>query len=102
MGARIQVNHDKIKQVCLKHGIRRLSLFGSVLRDDFSPTSDIDVLVEFEPDVKVSLFKYMAISEELETIFGRKVDMVTLEGISPYLRDRIAKTSQVVYDGGAQ
>lgn len=78
------------------HHIRRLSLFGSVLRDDFGPASDVDVLVEFEPG-HVPGLAFFAMEEELSRIIGRKVDLNTPGFLSPYLRDRIEKESEVQY-----
>jgi predicted nucleotidyltransferase len=76
MAARIHIDRERIAELCRKHHIRRLSLFGSVLRDDFRPDSDVDVLVEFEPGHTPGLaFFHMA--EELEELIGRRVDLNT-------------------------
>ena len=95
---RLQFDEDVLRQVCLAYGIRRLALFGSVLREDFGPDSDVDVLVEFAPDVKVGLLRFIAVEEALESVFGRKVDLVTLDGPSPYLRAHVLRTCRVIYD----
>jgi predicted nucleotidyltransferase len=78
------------------HHIRRLSLFGSVLRDDFVPASDVDVLVEFEPG-HVPGLAFFAMEEELSRIIGRKVDLNTPGFLSPHFRDRIERESEVQY-----
>ena len=94
--ARIPIDLDKIADYCRRHHIRRLSLFGSVLRDDFGPESDVDVLVEFEPGHTPGL-AFFSMEEELSRIIGRKVDLNTLRFLSPYIRDRIERESEVQY-----
>jgi hypothetical protein len=94
--ARIPIDVDKIADFCRRHHIRRLSLFGSVLRDDFGPESDVDVLVEFEPGHTPGL-AFFSMEEELSQIIGRKVDLNTSEFLSPYFRDRIERESEVQY-----
>ena len=94
--ARISLDKEKIADFCRRHHIRRLSLFGSVLRDDFGPASDVDVLVEFEPG-HVPGLSFFAMEEELSQIIGRKVDLNTPGFLSPYFRDRIERESEVQY-----
>lgn len=94
--ARISLDEEKIADFCRIHHIRRLSLFGSVLRDDFGPASDVDVLVEFEPG-HVPGLAFFAMEEELSQIIGRKVDLNTPGFLSPYFRDRIERESEVQY-----
>ena len=85
-------------EFCRRNHIRKLSLFGSVLRDDFRPDSDVDVLVEFEPEAKLSLFELVRIQEELEAILARKVDLVEASALrNPFRRHEIMKNKQVVY-----
>jgi predicted nucleotidyltransferase len=85
---RIDIPVEKITRFCQKYSVRRLALFGSVLRDDFGPDSDVDVLVEFEPG-KVPGLKFFAIQEELSQILGRRVDLNTPQDLSAYYRDRV-------------
>ena len=94
--SRIPIDSDKIADFCRKHHIRRLSLFGSVLRDDFGAESDVDVLVEFEPGHTPGL-AFFSMEEELSRIIGRKVDLNTPGFLSPYFRDRIEIESEVQY-----
>jgi len=94
--ARISLDKEKIADFCRRHHIRRLSLFGSVLRDDFGPASDVDVLVEFELG-HVPGLSFFAMEEELSQIIGRKVDLNTPGFLSPYFRDRIERESEVQY-----
>lgn len=92
----ITIDQDGIADFCRRHHIRRLSLFGSVLRDDFRPDSDVDVLVEFDPGHTPGL-DFFSMEEELSRIMGRKVDLNTPGFLSPYLRDRIQRESEVQY-----
>lgn len=78
---RIDVPHEAIASFCRKRGIRRLAFFGSVVRDDFTPESDVDVLVEFEPERVPSLFKLVHYQDELSELFGRRVDLCTFGGL---------------------
>ena len=96
--ARIELPQDKIASFCKKHHIRKLSLFGSVLRDDLGPGSDIDILVEFEPGNVPSFFRLFDMEEELSAILGgRKVDIRTPEDLSRYFRDRVLAAAVIQY-----
>jgi uncharacterized protein len=94
--ASISIDKEKIADFCRNHHIRHLSLFGSVLRDDFGPESGVDVLVEFEPD-HIPGLAFFSMEEELSRIIGRKVDLNTSGFLSPYFRDRIERESEVQY-----
>jgi len=95
--ARIDIPKDEIAEFCRRNHIHRLALFGSVLRDDFTPQSDVDVLVEFEPDARVGL-RFFALEEELAGILGRKVDLNTSGFLSKYFRDEVIAEAEVQYD----
>ena len=97
--SRIDIPRKKITEFCRKHNIRRLALFGSVLGDDFTTDSDVDVLVEFEPGTRVGL-KFFALQEELSQILGRKVDLNTPGFISKYFRDRVMEEAEDQYASG--
>jgi uncharacterized protein len=90
---------DAIAAFCRRHHIRRLALFGSVLRDDFRPDSDIDVLVEFEPGHTPG-FAFFSMQDELSEILGRKVDLHTRKFLSPYFRDKVEAEAEVQYVAG--
>ena len=92
----IDISEERLASFCRRHHIARLSFFGSVVRDDFGPDSDIDVLVEFEPGHTPGL-SFFAMEEELSQIIGRKVDLNTSGFLSPYFRDRIERDSEVLY-----
>jgi len=96
--ARISIPKDRIAEFCKRNQIRRLSLFGSVLREDFGPDSDVDVLVEFEAGTRVGLIRLSGLEIELGTIVGRKVDLNTPGFLSKYYRDQILGESKVQYD----
>lgn len=101
----ISVNQEKIADFCRKHHIRKLALFGSVLRDDFRPDSDIDVLVEFEPAHVPGFLRLAAMERELSGLLGgRQVDMRTPQDLSRYFRDEVIATAKVQYArrGGQQ
>ena len=102
--AAIAMPEDRVAEYCRRWGVRELALFGSVLRDDFRPDSDIDVLVTFEPGVRRTLFDLGAMQEELEALFGRRVDLVerrAIEQSENYLRRRRILTSlRPVYVAG--
>ena len=86
---------------CLKYHIRRLALFGSVLREDFRSDSDIDVLVEFEPEHVPGLFGIARMERELSEIFdGRKVDLRTPEDLSRYFRRKVLDQAEIQYAQG--
>lgn len=96
----IKIPKEAVAEFCRRHGIRRLSLFGSVLRDDFRPDSDVDVLVEFQPG-KIVGWDIIHIEEELSQILGgHKIDMVRKEAIYHRLKDRILASAQVQYEEG--
>jgi uncharacterized protein len=96
--ARLSIPLDAISTFCRKWQIEELALFGSVLREDFSPASDVDVLVTFSPQAHVSLLDFVQMQEELERIFQRKVDLVSKGGLrNPFRRHEILQTRQVVY-----
>lgn len=89
---------DDLAALCQRHHIRRLSLFGSILRDDFTPQSDVDVLVEFEPG-KTPGLEFFGIEEELTSLLGRKVDLNTKGFLSKYFREQVLTEARVFYDG---
>ena len=96
--ASVQFPGDKVAEFCRKNRIRKLSLFGSVLRDDFRSQSDIDVLVEFEAGARVGMIRLAGLEQELGEILGRKVDLNTPGFLSKYYRDQVLSEAQVQYD----
>jgi predicted nucleotidyltransferase len=96
--AKIRIPKDQIAEYCKRNQVRRLSLFGSVLREDFGPDSDVDVLVEFEPGTRIGLIRLSGLEIELGNIVGRKVDLNTPGFLSKYYRDQILTEADVQYD----
>ena len=94
--ARIEIPRERIAEFCRRHGIRWLALFGSVLRDDFGPDSDVDVLVEFEPGMRLG-FGFFRVEGELAEILGRRVDLRTPRELSKYFRDEVLAEAEDVY-----
>ena len=93
----IDIPMDQIEAFCRRNRIRRLSLFGSILRDDFKPESDIEVFVEFEPGARTGL-AFFRIQRELAEMLGRRVDMHSPQELSQYFRDEVLHEAKVVYD----
>jgi predicted nucleotidyltransferase len=92
------ITDDKIREFCERHHIRRLAVFGSALRDDFGPESDVDVLVDFIPGHTPGFFGLFDMEEELSALFGgRKVDMRTPQDLSRYFRDEVVAKAEVQY-----
>lgn len=94
---RLKMPKDRIADFCRRNHIRKLSLFGSVLRDDFGPDSDVDVLVEFEPG-HVPGLPFFAMERELSEILGKKVDLNTPGFVSPYFRKEVLATAAMQYE----
>jgi len=102
MMARLQIDKEGIAAFCRRWGVAQLALFGSVLRGDFRPDSDVDVLVSFAPDASPSLFDLVRMRSELHWIFGREVDLVSRRGIQAsrnrLRRQEILSSAEVVYE----
>jgi predicted nucleotidyltransferase len=94
----LTVDRQTIARFCQQQHIRRLALFGSVLREDFRPTSDVDVLVEFEPGVRMGFIRLAGLEQELSGILGRTVDLRTPADLSRYFRQEVLETSEVLYE----
>lgn len=97
MRARIEIPKETLADFCRRNRIRRLAFFGSVLRDDFTPESDVDVLVEFEPGARVGL-RFFGMERELSEILKHKVDLNTPGFLSKYFRDDVIAQAEVLYD----
>ena len=95
---RISLSKTAIAEFCEKHHIRKLSLFGSVLRDDFRPDSDIDVLVEFEPGYVPSLLRMAGLEIEFGSLVGHKVDLRTSAELSRYFRQAVIDKAELLYE----
>ena len=96
-GAKINIPPEEIETFCKRYHVRRMSLFGSVLRDDFRTESDVDVLVQFDADARVSFMTLGKMQRELTAIFQRPVDLVPQDGLKSVIRDQVLSTAQEVY-----
>jgi predicted nucleotidyltransferase len=95
---RITVPREAVADFCRRHHVLRLSLFGSVLREDFRPESDVDVLVEFEPTHVPGFIRMAAMENELSKLFDRKVDLLTPNSISHYFRAKVLREALTLHD----
>ena len=98
---KIELPHERISEFCRRWKVSEMALFGSVLRDDFGPESDVDVLVSFRPEAKPSLFDHVDMQDELADMFGRPVDLLTRRGVeqstNPYRRNAILDSARVIH-----
>jgi len=92
-----QVDSASRAEVCRRYGVKELSMFGSAVRGEMGADSDIDMMVEFEPGVRVGLVKFEFLASELETLAGRKVDLVTKRGLKPWVRSEVVRDARVIY-----
>ena len=96
MSPHLSIDRAAVSEFCKRHHIARLALFGSVIRDDFRPESDIDVLVEFQPGVRVGL-AFIRMQDELSAVLGRTVDLHTPASLSKYFRDQVLREAEPLY-----
>ncbi len=96
MVVRLPVSNAVIEEFCRRHRIRRLALFGSAVHDEMTPTSDLDILVEFEPGHTPGL-SFLAVQRELSTLLGRNVDLNTANDLSPYFREEVFAEAEELY-----
>lgn len=94
---KVTLPEDELAAFCQKNHVRRLAVFGSILRDDFSDGSDIDFLVEFEPGHGVGFIRLGMLEGELSDLTGRKADLKTPGGLSPYFRDEVLREAKEIY-----
>jgi hypothetical protein len=92
-----QVDGPSLAEVCRRYGVKELSLFGSAVRGEMRPDSDIDIMVEFEPCARIGLIKFESLVEDLESLAGRRVDLVTKRGLKPWIRPQVLKGARVIY-----
>ena len=97
MSARIFIDSKAIADFCQKWQVTELALFGSVLRDDFRPDSDVDVLVTFAPDADIGMLELVRMGRELEQILGRDVDVVEKSGLKPLIQQEVISSAEVLY-----
>src|SRR5213593_3274233 len=95
--SRLDIPESEIKSLCQRYQVRELALFGSVLHDDFRADSDVDVLVEFEPEAQIGFLALARMQRELSALFHRQVDLVTKTGLKPVIRQTVLDSIQVLY-----
>lgn len=88
---------EQIHELCRKYHVRELAVFGSVLRDDFTPESDVDFLVDFQADARIGLLELAGLQEELAELIHRPVDIVPKGGLKPLIRDNVLSDARVIY-----
>ena len=93
----LEIDFDQLAAFCERNHIRWLAVFGSALRDDFSPDSDVDVLVEFDPG-HIPGYRFITMQDELSSLLGRNVDLLTKNGLNRWIRNRVLDGAQVLYD----
>lgn len=98
MSPRLPIPQDRVVAFCQKHGIRKFALFGSVLRDDFGPESDVDVVAEFRPEIRFTLFDLVGMRNELSELLGRRADLMEFKGLRDWVRDEVRETMEVLYE----
>lgn len=94
--SRIRASREELQRFCRRYHIRRMSFFGSVLRPDFGAESDVDVLVEFDPE-HIPGLEFVRMKEELSRLLGRPVDLRTPASLSPYFRDQVLREAELIY-----
>lgn len=92
-----QVDAPSLAEVCRRYSVKELALFGSAVRGEMRPGSDIDIMVEFESGARIGLIKFESLVEELELLAGRSVDLVTKRGLKPWIRPHVLKDARVIY-----
>jgi predicted nucleotidyltransferase len=92
----LEIQAGQLESFCRANGIRRLALFVSVIRDDFRPDSDIDVLVEFQPGIRVGM-AFVRMQDELSTMLGHTVDLHTSGSLSKYFREQVLREAETLY-----
>jgi predicted nucleotidyltransferase len=95
--ANILIDAASLAEVCRAYGVREFSLFGSATRGEMGPNSDIDMMVEFEPEAGIGMIKFELLAEELTRLAGRRVDLVTKRGLKPWIRCEVLKDLRVIY-----
>lgn len=93
-----KISDEQIKAFCMRNQIKKMALFGSVLRDDFGAQSDIDVLIAFQPERKIGLIGLSGLEIELGKLLGRNAEIHTWKGLHPGFKDEVLKDAQVIYE----
>ena len=95
--SKVEIPTKSLEAFCQRYQIRRMALFGSVLREDFGPDSDVDILVTFAPEAEIGFIALGKMKRELSAIFQRPVDLVPQEGLKPIIRDEVLSSTLEIY-----
>ena len=93
----LRISMEELRCFCRRYQVRELALFGSMLHQEHRPESDVDLLVSFQPAARVTFLTLARMQRELETLLGRKVDLVPKDGLKPVIRDHVLATARVLY-----
>ena len=96
----VEVEESKLAELCRQYQVRELSVFGSAARGEMRPDSDVDLLVEFQPDARIGLLDHAGLMLDLAELLGRKVDLVSKRALKPLIRDAILGEARLVYAAG--
>ena len=96
--AAIAIPEPAIRDICRRYSVKELAVFGSALRDDFRPDSDVDFLVEFQPDAPIGFLAFGRMQQELEELVERRVDLVPKMGLKPLIRDTVLADREIIYE----
>src|SRR5262245_17560573 len=99
MNPKVKIPLSQLSEICRRYHIQRLALFGSALRDDFSPDSDIDLLYDVEPGQSMGYITLGIAADEMSQALGREVDLVRRGALHPYIRDGVLAEAEVIYEG---
>jgi predicted nucleotidyltransferase len=99
MSPAIEIPQDLVADLCRRYKVRQLALFGSALRDDFGPESDVDFLVEFDPTAQIGFLTLAKLQRELSALIHRRVDLVPKHGLKDRVRQAVLASAKVVYAG---
>ena len=97
MNLQLHISQPDLQEFCRSHAVREIAVFGSAVRGDFGPDSDVDVLIDLAPEARVGLIALQRMRDELTRIFGRPVDLLTKNGINRHIRDDILRSAQVIH-----
>src|SRR3712207_820041 len=93
----VDIPMESLAELCRRYQVRELSIFGSAVRDAFRPDSDIDLLVDFQPNAGIGLLDFIGLQQDLEALLGRKVDLVPKRGLKPLIRDEVLRQARTLY-----
>jgi hypothetical protein len=97
MNPQVTIPSEAIRDFCRTHAVRELAVFGSAVRPDFGQDSDIDILIDLDPKKRIGLIALQQMRDELASLFGRPVDLLTRGGLNRHIRDQVLRTAEIIY-----